>query len=334
MSWEHARIWTCPHVGHGDKEFESSEGLSDHLSQEHCVASENLASLLEKSAKPATDIPATLAVHFGTRDSPEKRDVCPFCPHESSSSDVLEERNLAAFDPASSEIVSHIAGHLEALSLLSLPRWNEKNDKDLHLRDRSEKNTSMSRSSLSTSHAFEDRKDTGSIDPRGVKKKETSSREHDRSRGMSQFSNTSARPRSRSPLRFLHRRSINPSSILSGPFAARGPTPPIIIEPEAEIDETSPQRSRSPFRRFYRSLDHSSARSSMAIQSQTLATVQDPASVGTLYEVEVIHDWASDLMKVTKDIVKKVGYTEVFNPVNRAARAQKSCSHFVVATGA
>lgn len=124
-----------------------------------------------------------------------------------------------------------------------------------------------------------------------------------------------------------------------------GSVPPIIIEPEAESDEadrsrdmrrsvdtSARPRSRSPLRYLHRQSNGTSTISSLV--SPTLATVQDPASVGTLYEVKVIHDWASDLMKVTKDIVKKMGHTEVFSPVNRAPRTQKLCSHFAVPAGA
>lgn len=138
MAWNHAKIWSCPVVDHGDQVFVSQASLKEHLMAEHShEAEQSLELCIESAANLSPDVLAVYATSSRIRDSQEGRGACPFCNDLSMSFDILEEGSQVTFqdDECRKKVESHIARHLEILALLSLPARDDPEEDDSRLGD-------------------------------------------------------------------------------------------------------------------------------------------------------------------------------------------------------
>ncbi|KAL8758958.1 MAG: hypothetical protein Q9199_001118 [Rusavskia elegans] len=96
-----------------------------HMRQEHSddISIDQLALLVEKSAHPAAD-PLEVLVRYEKVGS-EDRSVCPLCPFAVENTRIPEPRSLIPDASVSADdakaMRDHVAEHLEAIALLSLP---------------------------------------------------------------------------------------------------------------------------------------------------------------------------------------------------------------------
>jgi hypothetical protein len=152
MQWQHAVVWSCQAPGHESSVYRSRGDFEHHLRSDHENAfnESQLPVIIQKSAQPGPDIFTTLAVSKDSNAS-ESIGVCLFCPFSfeepvaSRPSDHLDVE--PAVDTASKRVRDHIAAHLEAIALLSLP---ERDDLDDATTD--ERESEGTKSSLQVDH--------------------------------------------------------------------------------------------------------------------------------------------------------------------------------------
>ena len=133
MQWQHAVVWSCQAPGHETSVYDSQGDFERHLRLDHenAFTESQLPVIIQKSAQPGPDIFTTLAVNKEANSS-ESHGVCPFCPFNFEEptagrpSDHLEVAPTG--DTASKRVQDHIASHLEAIALLSLPERDDLDD--------------------------------------------------------------------------------------------------------------------------------------------------------------------------------------------------------------
>lgn len=130
MAWEHTKFWSCQVKGHEDQIFTGPDILADHIHQEHTkeIAADQILPLVERSAKPAPDTFAILALAFNKPIDSTHRTIsfCPFCEDAKTEVEGPEEERVAMYQKDSSRRArDHIARHLETIALLSLPERDD-----------------------------------------------------------------------------------------------------------------------------------------------------------------------------------------------------------------
>jgi nucleoside phosphorylase len=130
MASQHTNIWACQAMGHEEYLFQSAVDLRIHLQAEHpdILHDNQISFVLEKSARPGPDIFAALAAE----NMPQIGGIlsaCPFCDEPETKLDALSNGVINTFPRESySRIRDHISGHLESISLESLPPRDDVDD--------------------------------------------------------------------------------------------------------------------------------------------------------------------------------------------------------------
>ncbi|KAF7904376.1 hypothetical protein EAF00_001710 [Botryotinia globosa] len=149
MQWQHAVVWCCQVPGHESTVYRSEEEFKHHLREEHKNAfnETQLSMIVKKASQPVSDLFGSSALAANGNDN-ESHTVgaCPLCPF---SVDIPEHNALPdnlevekASLPVSKELCDHIAAHMEAIALLSLP---ERDDlEDANTNERQSENTYQS----------------------------------------------------------------------------------------------------------------------------------------------------------------------------------------------
>lgn len=110
MQWQHTLEWTCQAPGHEDHVFHSPSSFEQHIRSHHAgsFTESQLPILISKSAKPSS---STFR-------------ICPLCHEDLAVLRPLTGADISAGIAAPTQAPNfrhHIAQHLEALALLSLP---------------------------------------------------------------------------------------------------------------------------------------------------------------------------------------------------------------------
>ncbi|KAJ8064734.1 hypothetical protein OCU04_007052 [Sclerotinia nivalis] len=142
MQWQHAVVWCCQVVGHESTIYHSEEDFKQHLRQEHENAfnESQFSMIVKKAAQPVSDLFGTMALTLnGNESGVERAGACPLCPfsveisEDNQASDSLEVAKTSR--PASKKLCDHIAAHMEAIALLSLPERDDLDDADSNERE-------------------------------------------------------------------------------------------------------------------------------------------------------------------------------------------------------
>ncbi|KAF7874884.1 hypothetical protein EAF04_002058 [Stromatinia cepivora] len=135
MQWQHAVVWCCQVVGHESTVYHSEEDFKQHLRQEHENAfnESQLSMIVKKAAQPVSDLFDTLDLTLNGKESgADKAGACPLCPFSveiSEDNQVPDNLEVAKTSkPASKKLCDHIAAHMEAIALLSLPERDDLDD--------------------------------------------------------------------------------------------------------------------------------------------------------------------------------------------------------------
>ncbi|KAF7955168.1 uncharacterized protein EAE97_000427 [Botrytis byssoidea] len=135
MQWQHAVVWCCQVPGHESPVYRSEEEFKHHLCEEHKNAfnETQLSMIVKKASQPVSDLfgSSALAANGNDKES-HTAGACPLCPFsvDVPKHDALPE-NLEvekASLPVSKELCDHIAVHMEAIALLSLPERDDLDD--------------------------------------------------------------------------------------------------------------------------------------------------------------------------------------------------------------
>ncbi|TGO44913.1 hypothetical protein BOTNAR_0722g00040 [Botryotinia narcissicola] len=128
MQWQHAVVWCCQAPGHESTVYRSEEEFKHHLREEHKNAfnETQLSMIVKKASQPVSDLFGSSALAANVNDNESHTaGACPLCPF---SVDIPEHNALPdnsevekASLPVSKELCDHIAAHMEAIALLSLP---------------------------------------------------------------------------------------------------------------------------------------------------------------------------------------------------------------------
>ncbi|TGO92413.1 hypothetical protein BPOR_0003g00110 [Botrytis porri] len=135
MQWQHAVVWCCQVPGHESTVYRSEEEFKHHLSEEHKDAfnETQLSMIVKKASQPVPDLFGSSALTYdGNENESHTVGACPLCPFsvDNSEHDLLPD-NLEiakASPPASKKLCNHIAAHMEAIALLSLPERDDLDD--------------------------------------------------------------------------------------------------------------------------------------------------------------------------------------------------------------
>ncbi|KAF7957748.1 hypothetical protein EAE96_003318 [Botrytis aclada] len=132
MQWQHAVVWCCQVPGHESTVYRSEEEFKYHLREEHNNAfnETQLSMIVKKASQPVSDLFSSSALASNSNENESHiGGACPLCPF---SVDVPEYSALPddldvakASLPASKELCDHIAAHMEAIALLSLPERDD-----------------------------------------------------------------------------------------------------------------------------------------------------------------------------------------------------------------
>lgn len=142
MQWQHAVVWCCQVSGHESSVYHSEEEFKHHLWQDHGNAfnESQLFMIVKKGAQPVSDIFGSLDLMLnGNEDGPQAAGACPLCPfsldipEQESAPDMLEVTKTS--NTASRKLCDHIAAHMEAIALLSLPERDDLDDADTNERE-------------------------------------------------------------------------------------------------------------------------------------------------------------------------------------------------------
>ncbi|KAB8300074.1 hypothetical protein EYC80_000307 [Monilinia laxa] len=142
MQWQHAVVWCCQIAGHEANVYYSEEDFRQHLRQEHrnAFAESQLSTIVKKGAQATPDLFISLAITMnGDESEPGKAGACPLCPFsldlsENSSKTNKLEVSIAS-NPVSKKLCDHIAAHMEAIALLSLPEREDLEDANTNERE-------------------------------------------------------------------------------------------------------------------------------------------------------------------------------------------------------
>lgn len=142
MQWQHAVVWCCQIVGHESTIYHSEEDFKRHLRQEHesSFNESQLSMIVKKAAQPVPDLFGTLAPTLNENERGDERArACPLCPFSveiSEDNQALENLEVAKTSrPTSKKLCDHIAAHMEAIALLSLPERDDLDDADTNERE-------------------------------------------------------------------------------------------------------------------------------------------------------------------------------------------------------
>ncbi|TGO51259.1 hypothetical protein BCON_0165g00090 [Botryotinia convoluta] len=135
MQWQHAVVWCCQVPGHESTVYRSEEEFKHHLREEHKNAfnETQLSMIVKKASQPVSDLFASSALASnGNENESHTAGACPLCPF----SVDIQEHNASpgslevakASLPVSKELCDHIAAHMEAIALLSLPERDDLDD--------------------------------------------------------------------------------------------------------------------------------------------------------------------------------------------------------------
>ncbi|THV52280.1 hypothetical protein BGAL_0083g00020 [Botrytis galanthina] len=135
MQWQHAVVWCCQVPGHESTVYRSEEEFKHHLREEHKNAfnETQLSIIVKKASQPTSDLFGSSALASnGNGNESHSAGACPLCPF---SVDIPERNALPdnlevakASLPVSKELCDHIAAHMEAIALLSLPERDDLDD--------------------------------------------------------------------------------------------------------------------------------------------------------------------------------------------------------------
>ncbi|KAH7136155.1 hypothetical protein B0J11DRAFT_520040 [Dendryphion nanum] len=128
MQWQHTLAWSCPVAGHEAEIFNSRNGLERHIMEKHAnqFAESQLPYFLDKSGKPSSNTFGALArARHAIAACKDPTKLCPLCPFSTEDT----ESDISAYGFASvnktkdtfRRVRDHVANHLEAIALLSLP---------------------------------------------------------------------------------------------------------------------------------------------------------------------------------------------------------------------
>ncbi|CAD6439834.1 95dec5dc-9321-4a63-a1f5-995e7d561e74 [Sclerotinia trifoliorum] len=142
MQWQHAVVWCCQVGGHESTIYHSEEDFKQHLRQEHenSFNESQLSMIVKKAAQPVQDLFGTLALTLNENERGDERaGACPLCPFSveiSEDNQVPDSLEVAKTSrPASKKLCDHIAAHMEAIALLSLPERDDLDDADTNERE-------------------------------------------------------------------------------------------------------------------------------------------------------------------------------------------------------
>ncbi|ESZ91987.1 hypothetical protein SBOR_7644 [Sclerotinia borealis F-4128] len=135
MQWQHAVVWCCQVADHQATVYHSEDDFTLHLRQEHKTAfnESQLSMIVKKAVQPVSDLFGTLALALdGDGGEASKVGVCPLCPFSldtSKHSSRMDKLEVAITSTsASKRLCNHIAEHMEAIALLSLPEREDLDD--------------------------------------------------------------------------------------------------------------------------------------------------------------------------------------------------------------
>ncbi|KAF5989286.1 serine threonine kinase, partial [Fusarium coicis] len=123
MASQHAKIWACQAKGHEEYIFQTSTDLEAHLFREHSdiLSDDQISLMISKSTRPAPDIFAALMIDDASKGG-NTLSACPFCTEPETQVEQFGDGITATFPPESyKRLQCHISGHLESISLESLP---------------------------------------------------------------------------------------------------------------------------------------------------------------------------------------------------------------------
>ncbi|KIL88188.1 kinesin light chain [Fusarium avenaceum] len=130
MASQHNKIWACQATGHEEYIFQDPADLRVHLEVEHpdILLDNQISFVVEKSAKSGPDIFAALAAENMLQND-SVLCACPFCDEPETQLDALSNGVMNTFPRESyKKIRDHISGHLESISLESLPPRDDVDD--------------------------------------------------------------------------------------------------------------------------------------------------------------------------------------------------------------
>ncbi|KAK6610941.1 hypothetical protein H4I96_02539 [Botrytis cinerea] len=135
MQWQHAVVWCCQVPGHESTVYRSEEEFKHHLREEHKNAfnETQLSMIVKKASQPVSDLFGSCALASkGNENESHTAGACPLCPfsvdipeHNPSTNNLeVAEASLTS----SKKLRDHIASHMEAIALLSLPERDDLDD--------------------------------------------------------------------------------------------------------------------------------------------------------------------------------------------------------------
>ncbi|KAM0154324.1 hypothetical protein ACHAQE_000828 [Botrytis cinerea] len=135
MQWQHAVVWCCQVPGHESTVYRSEEEFKHHLREEHKNAfnEAQLSMIVKKASQPVSDLFGSCALASkGNENESHTAGACPLCPfsvdipeHNPSTNNLeVAEASLTS----SKKLRDHIASHMEAIALLSLPERDDLDD--------------------------------------------------------------------------------------------------------------------------------------------------------------------------------------------------------------
>ncbi|QSZ30694.1 hypothetical protein DSL72_000252 [Monilinia vaccinii-corymbosi] len=161
MQWQHAIVWCCQVAGHEATVYHSEEDFKKHLRGEHKNAfnESQLSTIVKKGAQPTPDLFNSLAITLtGDENKPGKAAACPLCPFFLDISKHNPETNKLEVSitstPGSKKMFDHIAAHMEAIALLSLPEREDLDDANTSERESENTHHSLDQDSKDLALAF------------------------------------------------------------------------------------------------------------------------------------------------------------------------------------